>query len=63
LTISIGAFLVGALDPLDRQEIQVHLAGCVPCRIELLHLAALPGLLHRHQLSVDDRHDDGPGSA
>jgi Putative zinc-finger len=54
-TISIGAFLVGALDPTDRQDLQVHLADCEQCRSELALLAQLPGLLHRHQISVEDR--------
>jgi Putative zinc-finger len=45
--MSIGAFLVGALDPTDRQELRVHLDGCAPCRRELALLAQLPGLLHR----------------
>lgn len=53
--ISIGAFLVGALDPTDRQELQIHLDDCEQCRSELALLAQLPALLHRHQLSVEAR--------
>jgi hypothetical protein len=61
LAISIGPFLVGALDPADRQEFQVHLADCEPCLNELTQLAQLPGLLHRHRLSLGDRRYGGLG--
>jgi anti-sigma factor RsiW len=54
-TVSVGAFLVGALDPTDRQELHGHLDDCEPCRSELASLAQVPGLLHRHHLSVDNR--------
>lgn len=52
LTLSIGALLLGALDPIDRQDLQVHLDDCQECRSELVLLAQLPGFLHR--LSVED---------
>jgi anti-sigma factor RsiW len=62
-TISIGAFLVGALTPTDRQELQAHLDDCEPCRRELVLLAQLPGLMHRHRLTVGDGRyaSDSPG--
>jgi hypothetical protein len=52
--LSIGALLVGALDPTDRQVLQAHLDGCEYCRGELVLLAQLPGLLHRHRLIIED---------
>src|SRR4051794_8435264 len=51
-TISLGAYVVGALDHTERAELEAHLAGCPMCRDELAELAPLPGLLSR--LSVDE---------
>src|SRR4051812_1977055 len=51
-TISLGAYVVGALDHTERAELEVHLAGCPMCRDELAELAPLPGLLSR--LTVDE---------
>ncbi|MGX7824895.1 anti-sigma factor family protein [Actinokineospora sp. 24-640] len=44
---SVGAYLLGALDPADRAVFQAHLAGCPVCEAELLRMAPLPGLLQR----------------
>ncbi|GAA3009874.1 anti-sigma factor family protein [Actinokineospora diospyrosa] len=46
-TFSLGAYLLGALDPAERSAFEVHAAGCADCRRELVRLAPLPGLLHR----------------
>ena len=46
-SVSLGAYLLGALDPEERRAMEVHLADCPHCRRELLELAPLPGLL-RH---------------
>jgi hypothetical protein len=51
-TISLGAYVVGALDHTERAELEAHLAGCPMCRDELGELAPLPGLLSR--LTVDE---------
>lgn len=47
LLTSVGAYLLGALDPPDRVEFEAHIAHCPTCRGELLRLSPLPGLLHR----------------
>jgi hypothetical protein len=46
-TVSLGAYLLGALDPAERSEFEAHLATCPACKAELLRLAPLPGLLQR----------------
>jgi anti-sigma factor RsiW len=51
-TISLGAYVVGALDHTDRADLEAHLARCPMCRDELAELAPLPGLLSR--LTVDE---------
>ncbi|MGH3631258.1 MAG: anti-sigma factor family protein, partial [Sciscionella sp.] len=48
----LGAYVLGALEPAERAELETHLADCPACREELAGLAGLPGLLS--QLSVDD---------
>lgn len=52
---SLGAYLLGALDPADRHEVEAHLATCASCRDELSRLSALPPLLGR--LSEDEAID------
>lgn len=51
-TVSLGAYVVGALDHAERVELEAHLARCPMCRDELAELAPLPGLLSR--LTVDE---------
>ncbi len=46
-TRSIGAYLLGALDPQEQFEMERHLTGCASCRQELIEVAHLPGLMHR----------------
>jgi predicted anti-sigma-YlaC factor YlaD len=50
--LSLGAYVLGALDPVERAEVEAHLAGCAACRDELSELAGLPGLLSR--MRVED---------
>lgn len=45
--VSLGAYVLGALDPAERSRVDGHLASCAECRDELASLAALPGLLGR----------------
>lgn len=47
LRLSLGAYLLGALDPAERAATETHLAGCAACREELAGMAGLPGLLGR----------------
>jgi anti-sigma factor ChrR (cupin superfamily) len=49
-TLSLGVYLVGALEPAERVEVETHLATCAECRHELDQLAALPSLLDRLRL-------------
>lgn len=51
-THSLGSYLVGALEPRERADVEAHLAHCPACRDELAGLAALPGLMSR--LSTDE---------
>ena len=46
-SVSLGAYLLGALDPEERRAMELHVAGCEQCRAELVEMAPLPGLL-RH---------------
>lgn len=48
--ISLGSYVLGALEHRDRAEVEAHLAGCPMCRDELAELAPLPGLLGRLSL-------------
>ncbi|KAA2253613.1 zf-HC2 domain-containing protein [Solihabitans fulvus] len=54
-TVSLGAYLLGALEPGERAAFERHLDGCPICRDELVRLAPLPGLLG--QLTLDDLDD------
>ena len=51
-TVSLGAYVIGALDATERAQVEQHLATCPECRDELAKLAPLPGLLSR--LDVDE---------
>ena len=58
LRLSLGAYVLGALDPVERAEVDAHLAECASCRDELAGLAAMPGLLARVRL--EDVLEPGP---
>ena len=51
-TVSLGAYVVGALEHAERAELEAHLAHCPMCRDELAELAPLPGLMSR--LTADE---------
>lgn len=51
-THALGAYVVGALDPRERADVEAHLGQCPMCRDELAQLAPLPGLLSR--LTVEE---------
>jgi hypothetical protein len=48
--LSLGAYVLGALDPVERAQVDAHLSECAECRDELAGLAAMPGLLARVRL-------------
>jgi predicted anti-sigma-YlaC factor YlaD len=43
----LGVYVVGAIEPAERADVDAHLGGCYECREELASLAVLPALLHR----------------
>jgi len=45
--ISLGVYVLGAIDPAERAVVDAHLATCRDCRDELAGLAGLPALLAR----------------
>lgn len=45
--ISIGAYVLGSIDPAERALVDAHLGTCQECRAELAGLAGLPALLSR----------------
>ena len=44
---SLGVYVLGAIEPAERAQVEGHLATCRDCRDELAGLAALPALLAR----------------
>jgi anti-sigma factor RsiW len=44
---SLGVYVLGAIDPAERADVDAHLAECADCREELADLAGLAALLHR----------------
>ena len=44
---SLGAYLLGVLDPVERSTMARHISGCRYCQAQLLEMAPLSGLL-RH---------------
>jgi hypothetical protein len=45
--LSLGVYVLGAIDPAERAQVEAHLASCRDCRDELAGLAGLPALLSR----------------
>jgi anti-sigma factor RsiW len=45
--VSLGAYVLGALEAGERVQLETHLAGCDACQEELVELAGLPGLLRQ----------------
>jgi anti-sigma factor RsiW len=60
---SLGVYVLGAIDPAERAQVDEHLATCADCRDELASLAGLPALLRRvptaeaERLAVADQGD------
>src|SRR5260370_41124406 len=45
--LSLGVYVLGAIDPAERGLVDTHLLTCRDCRDELAGLAGLPALLAR----------------
>jgi hypothetical protein len=58
--MTLGVYLLGALDPAERSTFESHLSYCDICRVELVRLAPLPGLLN--QITPEDFADDLPST-
>src|SRR5262249_34985066 len=60
---ALGVYVLGAIEPGDRTQVDKHLATCADCREELASLAGLPALLRRvptaeaERLAVADQAD------
>lgn len=54
---ALGVYVLGAIDPAERSEVDAHLADCAACRGELAALAGLPALLAR---LPSEMLEDGP---
>lgn len=60
-TVSLGVYLLGALEPAERYDFEAHLATCDKCSRELVRLSPLPGLLN--QITPEDFEDELPPTA
>lgn len=47
IRLALGVYVLGAIEPAERAEVDEHLAVCLGCREELASLAGLPALLRR----------------
>lgn len=52
---ALGAYVLGALEPDERREVEAHLEECSACRDELARLSVLPSLLEH--LSPEEARD------
>jgi Putative zinc-finger len=44
---ALGVYVLGAIDPAERAQVDAHLADCPRCREELASLAGLPAMLRK----------------
>ena len=52
---ALGVYVLGAIDPVERAQVDEHLATCADCREELAGLAGLPALLRRVPMAEAQR--------
>lgn len=52
---ALGVYVLGAIDPAERSQVDAHLATCPECREELASLAGLPALLRRVPFAEAER--------
>jgi hypothetical protein len=64
--ISLGVYVLGAIDPAERALVDAHVATCQECRDELAGLAGLPALLARvtkeEAIALADTESSYPGT-
>lgn len=61
--LSLGALVLGALPPDEREQVRRHVDGCARCQAELAELTPLPGLLNLvrpEEIPVSDHEDVRP---
>ena len=64
---ALGVYVLGAIDPAERAQVDEHLAACADCREELAGLAGLPAMLRKipvieaERLAAPDAEHDIPG--
>ena len=44
---ALGVYVLGAIDPAERAQVDEHLSSCQECREELASLAGLPAMLRK----------------
>jgi hypothetical protein len=52
---ALGVYVLGAIDPAERAQVDEHLASCPGCREELASLAGLPAMLRKVPLVEAER--------
>ena len=60
---ALGVYVLGAIDPAERSQVDKHVTGCRECRDEMAGLAGLPALLSRvsaEEIGRISREDAGP---
>jgi len=60
---ALGVYVLGAIDPAERAQVDEHLATCPECREELASLAGLPAMLRKVPVVEAERlaAEDEPG--
>jgi anti-sigma factor RsiW len=64
---ALGVYVLGAIDPAERAQVDEHLATCPGCREELASLAGLPAMLRKipvaeaERLTAPDSESDAAG--
>jgi hypothetical protein len=57
VSLSLGAYVLGALEPEERRQVREHVSACPACALELAELERLPAVLDRVRL---EDLQDGP---
>jgi Putative zinc-finger len=52
---ALGVYVLGAIDPAERAQVDDHLATCLECREELASMAGLPAMLRKIPIAEAER--------